>query len=121
VHVPLLCGWPFSSACRSCNCANRIIAAAAAAQGRCLSAGNEVAAQDVLELLIEVAEAYPRFLRKQLQDMVSAMMQVRLVGGGYVGGMVCVKEGPSCQQQHWWLCAADRPCETAAGLFVMLQ
>jgi hypothetical protein len=31
----------------------------------------------MLELLIEVAEAYPRFLRKQLQDMVSAMMQVR--------------------------------------------
>lgn len=46
-------------------------------QGRCLSAGDENAAQDVLELLIEVAENYPRFLRKHLQEMVSAMMQVR--------------------------------------------
>jgi hypothetical protein len=54
-------------------------------QGRCLSAGDENAAQDVLELLIEVAEGYPRFLRKHLQEMVSAMMQVgRRRGGGYV-------------------------------------
>jgi hypothetical protein len=34
----------------------------------------------VLELLIEVAESYPRFLRKHLQEMVSAMMQVGGVG-----------------------------------------
>jgi hypothetical protein len=32
--------------------------------------------QDVLELLIEVAESYPKFLRKHLQELVSAMMQV---------------------------------------------
>jgi glutamate racemase len=30
----------------------------------------------VLELLIEVAESYPKFLRKHLQELVSAMMQV---------------------------------------------
>jgi hypothetical protein len=42
-------------------------AAAAAAAGR----------KDVLELLIEVAESYPKFLRKHLQELVSAMMQVR--------------------------------------------
>jgi hypothetical protein len=36
-----------------------------------------VCLQDVLELLIEVAESYPKFLRKHLQELVSAMMQVR--------------------------------------------
>jgi hypothetical protein len=63
------------------------------AQGRCLSVGDENAAQDVLELLIEVAEGYPRFLRKHLQDMVSAMMQVGRRGGlevcVFVGVGVC--------------------------------
>jgi hypothetical protein len=47
--------------------------------------GDESAAQDVLELLIEVAETYPKFLRKHLQEMVSAMMQVR-AGGVAVEG-----------------------------------
>jgi hypothetical protein len=51
-------------------------------QGRCLTAGDENAAQDVLELLIEVAEGYPRFLRRHLQELVGAMMQVRLTGRG---------------------------------------
>lgn len=46
------------------------------ALGRCLSASDEASAQDVLELLIEVAENYPKFLRKHLQEVVSAMMQV---------------------------------------------
>eukprot|EP00775_Hariotina_reticulata_P003510 gene3510-3780_t len=41
------------------------------ALGRCLSAGDESAAQDVLELLIEVAETYPKFLRKHLQEMIT--------------------------------------------------
>lgn len=50
-------------------------------QGRCLTAGDENAAQDVLELLIEVAEGYPRFLRRHLQELVGAMMQVRLMAG----------------------------------------
>lgn len=49
------------------------------ALGRCLSASDENSAQDVLELLIEVAEGYPKFLRKNLQEVVSAMMQVRAV------------------------------------------
>ncbi|KAF6254101.1 armadillo-type protein [Scenedesmus sp. NREL 46B-D3] len=47
-----------------------------AALGRCLTAGDESSAQDVLELLIEVAESYPKFLRKNLQDLVGAMMQI---------------------------------------------
>jgi hypothetical protein len=56
------------------------------AQGRCLSAGDENAAQDVLELLIEVAESYPRFLRKHLQELVSAMMQVKRTSWLFVLG-----------------------------------
>ncbi|WIA40679.1 hypothetical protein OEZ86_004377 [Tetradesmus obliquus] len=47
-----------------------------AALGRCLTAGDESSAQDVLELLIEVAESYPKFLRKHLTELVSAMMQI---------------------------------------------
>eukprot|EP00878_Enallax_costatus_P012560 GHUV01013118.1.p1 GENE.GHUV01013118.1~~GHUV01013118.1.p1 ORF type:complete len:1009 (+),score=321.88 GHUV01013118.1:364-3390(+) len=46
------------------------------ALGRCLSASDESNAQDVLELLIEVAESYPKFMRKNLQEVVSAMMQI---------------------------------------------
>ena len=41
-----------------------------------LNAGEEVAAQEVLEMFIEVAEAHPRFLRRQLSETVSAMLQV---------------------------------------------
>eukprot|EP00955_Chlamydomonas_euryale_P026549 280183-Chlamydomonas_euryale.AAC.1 len=45
--------------------------------GGSLNRGDELAAQEGLEVLIEVAEAHPRFLRKQLVDVV----QVR-VGEG---------------------------------------
>jgi hypothetical protein len=50
--------------CRTCSSLTSLCCA------RCL--------QDVLELLIEVAESYPKFLRKHLQELVSAMMQVRV-------------------------------------------
>lgn len=43
-----------------------------------LNAGDEVAAQEALELFIEVAEAHPRFLRRQLGDVLNAMLQVCL-------------------------------------------
>lgn len=41
-----------------------------------LNAGDEVAAQEALELFIEVAEAHPRFLRHQLGEVLTAMLQV---------------------------------------------
>ncbi|KAF8055485.1 IPO5 [Scenedesmus sp. PABB004] len=47
-----------------------------AALGRCLSGGDEAAAQDVLELLIEVAESHPKFLRKHLSEAVGALLQI---------------------------------------------
>ena len=45
--------------------------------GRLLNEGEETSAQDALELLIEVAEAHPRFLRRHLTELASAMLQVR--------------------------------------------
>ncbi|CAN4094820.1 unnamed protein product [Withania somnifera] len=41
-----------------------------------LNLGQEAMAQDVLELLIELAGTEPRFLRRQLVDVVGAMLQV---------------------------------------------
>ena len=42
-----------------------------------LQAGDEAAAQEALELFIEVAEAHPRFLRRSLSDIAGAMLQAR--------------------------------------------
>jgi hypothetical protein len=57
--------------------------------GRTLTSGDEASAQEALTLFIEVAEAHPRFLRKQLAEVVQAMLQVsgargraRLVSAG---------------------------------------
>uniref|UniRef100_A0A7R9V0M6 TOG domain-containing protein n=1 Tax=Chlamydomonas euryale TaxID=1486919 RepID=A0A7R9V0M6_9CHLO len=44
--------------------------------GGSLNRGDELAAQEGLEVLIEVAEAHPRFLRKQLVDVVQAVLQI---------------------------------------------
>lgn len=44
--------------------------------GFALNAGEETAAQEALEMFIEVAEEHPRFLRRQLQDIVTAMLQI---------------------------------------------
>nr|CAD1840395.1 unnamed protein product [Ananas comosus var. bracteatus] len=41
-----------------------------------LNSGQEAAAQEALELLVELAGAEPRFLRRQLADVVGAMLQV---------------------------------------------
>ncbi|KAK9201227.1 hypothetical protein WN944_016428 [Citrus x changshan-huyou] len=41
-----------------------------------LNKGNESSAQEALELLIELAATEPRFLRKQLVDVVGSMLQV---------------------------------------------
>lgn len=41
-----------------------------------LNAGQEAAAQESLELFIEVAESHPRFLRRQLGEVLTAMLQV---------------------------------------------
>jgi hypothetical protein len=42
----------------------------------CLNSGQEASAQEALELLVELAGAEPRFLRKQIADVVGAMLQV---------------------------------------------
>ncbi|KNA22702.1 hypothetical protein SOVF_032190 [Spinacia oleracea] len=41
-----------------------------------LNSGQEATAQEALELLIELAGAEPRFLRRQLVDVVGAMLQI---------------------------------------------
>ena len=41
-----------------------------------LNEGEEIAAQEALEMFLEVAEAHPRFLRHQLAEVVAAMLQV---------------------------------------------
>ncbi|KAL5563592.1 hypothetical protein UlMin_033339 [Ulmus minor] len=41
-----------------------------------LNNGNEASAQEALELLIELAGTEPRFLRRQLVDVVGAMLQI---------------------------------------------
>ncbi|KAK9821719.1 hypothetical protein WJX81_003315 [Elliptochloris bilobata] len=43
---------------------------------RLLNEGEETSAQDALELLIEVAEAHPRFLRRHLTEVAAAMLQI---------------------------------------------
>jgi hypothetical protein len=44
--------------------------------GSALNAGDEVVAQEAVEKLIEVAEEHPRFLRRQLSEVVAAMLQI---------------------------------------------
>ncbi|KAG0487272.1 hypothetical protein HPP92_009367 [Vanilla planifolia] len=41
-----------------------------------LNSGNEATAQEALELLIELAGTEPRFLRRQLADVVGSMLQI---------------------------------------------
>uniref|UniRef100_A0A0A9CPZ9 TOG domain-containing protein n=1 Tax=Arundo donax TaxID=35708 RepID=A0A0A9CPZ9_ARUDO len=42
----------------------------------CLDAGQETYAQEALELLVELAGAEPKFLRRQIADVVEGMLQV---------------------------------------------
>jgi hypothetical protein len=44
--------------------------------GAALNTGDEVAAQEAVEQLIEVADEHPRFLRRQLPEVVNAMLQI---------------------------------------------
>ncbi|KAL4539354.1 hypothetical protein Ndes2437B_g02265 [Nannochloris sp. 'desiccata'] len=44
--------------------------------GAALNSGDEVAAQEAVEQLIEVADEHPRFLRRQLPEVVNAMLQI---------------------------------------------
>ncbi|XP_042467917.1 importin-5-like [Zingiber officinale] len=46
-----------------------------------LNSGHEAAAQEALELLVELAGAEPRFLRRQIGDVVGAMMQIAEADG----------------------------------------
>ncbi|CAL9075222.1 unnamed protein product [Musa acuminata var. zebrina] len=46
-----------------------------------LNSGQEAAAQEALELLVELAGAEPRFLRRQLADVVGAMLQIAEADG----------------------------------------
>ncbi|KAK9999788.1 hypothetical protein SO802_019391 [Lithocarpus litseifolius] len=46
-----------------------------------LNNGNEVTAQEALELLIELAGTEPRFLRRQLVDVVGSMLQIAEADG----------------------------------------
>lgn len=41
-----------------------------------LNSGEEAAAQEAVELFIEVAESHPRFLRRQLSEVLNAMLTV---------------------------------------------
>jgi importin-5 len=41
-----------------------------------LNRGEESAAQEFLEMFIEIAEGQPRFLRRNLQEISDAMLQV---------------------------------------------
>lgn len=41
-----------------------------------LNSGEEATAQEALEMFIEIAGTEPRFLRKQLVDVVAAMLQI---------------------------------------------
>jgi importin-5 len=41
-----------------------------------LNAGEEIAAQEALELFIDLAENQPRFLRRHLVEVATAMLQV---------------------------------------------
>lgn len=54
-----------------------------------LNRGEELAAQEVLELFIELAESQPRFLRRNLSEVAAAMIQVRY-NFEQVMGMFCV-------------------------------
>ncbi|KAI7835878.1 hypothetical protein COHA_010225 [Chlorella ohadii] len=53
-----------------------ILPALLACIGRALNEGDETAAQEAIEMFIEIAEAHPRFLRKQLPEVVGAMLQI---------------------------------------------
>lgn len=44
--------------------------------GQSLNRGEETAAQEMLELFIELAESQPRFLKRYLPDVATAMIQV---------------------------------------------
>ncbi|MEW5314066.1 MAG: hypothetical protein WDW38_005590 [Sanguina aurantia] len=48
--------------------------------GSTLNSGDEASAQEVLSMLIQVAEAHPRFLRRQLNEIVTAMLSVARAG-----------------------------------------
>ena len=54
--------------------------------------------QDAIELLIEVGDAHPKFLRKNLAEVVDAMLQVGRVGGPPPpgGGGAAGRGGASC-------------------------
>ena len=46
------------------------------AMGAVLNDGDETAAQDALELFVEMADTNPKFMRKHGSDIISAMLQV---------------------------------------------
>ena len=54
-----------------------------------LNAGDEVSAQSVVEMLIEVAEVHPRFFRRQLNEVVGAMLQVGVCAAHQVVWLLC--------------------------------
>lgn len=56
-----------------------LLPAMLAALGGALSSGEEEAAQDALQRLIDVADYHPRFLKKHLPDIVNAMLTVAAV------------------------------------------
>jgi hypothetical protein len=53
-----------------------LVPAMLAAIAASLNAGDEAGAQDAVEAVMEVAEDHPRFLRRHLADVVSAMLSV---------------------------------------------
>ena len=81
-----------------------MVPAMLSALGRCLQGGEENSAQEVLEALIEVAENHPKFLRRHLAEVVSAMLQVGGEGGRgpvWIEGEVLGKEVREGTARGW--------------------
>lgn len=53
-----------------------LLPAMLSAMGAVLNDGDETAAQDALELFVEMADSNPKFMRKHGSDIISAMLQV---------------------------------------------
>ena len=92
---------PFSPAADGPVRSQTTIPAILGAVAKVLNAGDETAAQEVLENLVEVAEAHPRFLRKQLSDVVRATLQVRISAWSRLQPRVARKLIP-CMRWHQW-------------------
>lgn len=83
-----------------------------------LQAGDEGAAQEALELFIEIAEAHPRFLRRNLPEIATAMLQVFVCVLLYVNWaqccITCMRH--TAENIRFCRCAHENPERTAEEL-----